>query len=149
MATDWVKLKLEYVHGTDALRDLADKYNIKAAGVMRRAANEGWDSARKQESAKVSNASNAILGDTRVTELAKFNDDDLKVARGLRQKAASMLSGMDNPQDLRALAGVFDAAQKIGRLALGADKSHDATDDEASVATSVKVTVQDASKRSS
>lgn len=147
MATDWAKLKLEYVHGTDALRDLADKYNIKAAGVMRRAANEGWDSARKQESAKVSNASNAILGDTRATELAKFNDDDLKVARGLRQKAASMLSGMDNPQDLRALAGVFDTAQKIGRLALGAMDKQPADDE--LIATSVKVTVQDASKRSS
>lgn len=120
MATDWTKLRLDYIHGNMTLRELAEKNNIKAAGVMRRAANEGWDSDRKQESAKVSKVANEALSDTRANELSKFNEDDLKVARAIRGKAAAMLNTALSAQELSALARSFDIAQKIGRLALGA-----------------------------
>ena len=120
MATDWTKLRLEYVHGTATMRELADKHGIKAAGLMRRAAKEGWDAQRKQESAKVSKAAWEALGDTRAEELAKFNADDLKMARAIRAKAAQMMASANTPSDLRALASAVDTAQKVGRLALGA-----------------------------
>ena len=70
MATDWTALKLEYTHGSMAMRELADKHGINSAGVMRRAAKEGWDAERKQESAKVSKAANEVLGEDRVARLA-------------------------------------------------------------------------------
>lgn len=120
MATNWTKLRLDYIHGNMTMRELADTNKIKSAGVMRRAANEGWDAERKQESAKVSKVANEVLGDTRAIELAKFNEDDLKVARAIRAKAANMLSNVSSPQEISALARAFDTAQKIGRLALGA-----------------------------
>lgn len=121
MATDWAALKLEYTHGTATLREIADKHGIKSAGVMRRAANEGWDAARKQESAKVSRAANEVLGDDRAARLAKFNDQDAKIAEALKAKAAKLL-GRDtiDPSELSALSRVFDTAQKMGLLALGA-----------------------------
>lgn len=120
MATDWTKLRLDYIHGNMTLRELAEQNNIKSAGVMRRAANEGWDADRKQESAKVSKVANEALSDTRASELSKFNEDDLKVARAIRGKAAAMLNTAQSAQELSALARSFDIAQKIGRLALGA-----------------------------
>jgi uncharacterized protein YjcR len=120
MATDWTKLRLEYIHGNMTLRELADTHGIKSAGVMRRAANEGWDASRKQESAKVSKVANEVLTDTRATELSKFNDDDLRVARAIRGKAATMLNNAQSAQEISSLARAFDIAQKIGRLALGA-----------------------------
>lgn len=120
MTTDWTKLRAEFIHGTMTMRELAKTHGINSSGVMRRAANEGWDAARKQESAKVSKAANQALGDYRASELSKFNDDDLKVARAIRAKAANMINGDLSPKDLKALAGAFDTAQKIGRLALGA-----------------------------
>lgn len=120
MATDWTKLRLEYVHGTVTMRELAEKHGIKAAGLMRRAAKEGWDAQRKQESAKVSKAAWEALGETRAEELAKFNADDLKMARAIRAKAAQMMASASTPSDLRALASAVDTAQKVGRLALGA-----------------------------
>lgn len=121
MATDWAALKLQYVHGAETLREIADKHNIKAAGVMRRAAKEGWDAARKQESAKVSKAANEVLGEDRAARLAKFNDQDAKIAEALKAKAAKLL-GRDtiDPSELSALSRVFDTAQKMGLLALGA-----------------------------
>lgn len=118
--TDWAKLKLEYVHGTMTLRELADTHGINAAGVMKRSQRDDWDIERQQVSASVSKAANEALGETRAIELAKFNDDDLKVARGIRAKAAAMMAKVESPAELRALAGAFDTAQKIGRLALGA-----------------------------
>mgnify|MGYP000175518304 CR=1 FL=1 len=120
MATDWTALRVEYVHSSITLRDLADKHGIKAAGVMRRAANEGWEAERKHESAKVITASASVISETRIDELVKFNQDDIKVARAIRSKAAQMLQEADTPAALRSLASAFDTAQKIGRLALGA-----------------------------
>ncbi len=121
MATDWAALKLQYVHGAETLREIADKHNIKAAGVMRRAAKEGWDAARKQESAKVSTVAHAALGDERATRLAKFNEQDAKIAEALKANAARILNGADvDDKVLANLTRIFDGAQKIGLLALGA-----------------------------
>lgn len=121
MATDWAALKLQYVHGAETLREIADKHNIKAAGVMRRAAKEGWDAARKQESAKVSTVAHAALGDERITRLARFNDQDAKISEALKAKAAKLLnSDSVDASELSALSRVFDTAQKMGLLALGA-----------------------------
>lgn len=121
MTTDWVALKLEYVHGTETLRDIADRHGIKSAGVMRRAANEGWDAARKQESAKVSKMASISIGEDRAARLVKFNEQDAKIAEELKSKAAKLLGGVDvNSAELNSLARVFDTAQKMGLLALGA-----------------------------
>ena len=120
MAADWAKIKLEYVNGTMTLRDLAATHKIKAAGVMAKAAKEKWKDERKQLSAKVSKEAGAAIVEERAEELAKFNKDDLRAAKLIRAKAGNMLSAELSPQDLSALARVFEAAQKIGRLALGA-----------------------------
>ncbi len=123
MATDWAKVKLAYINSSKTLREVADDHGIKAAGVMARAAKEAWEAERKQKSAEVSKAAQAAMTIDRATELAKFNDDDLRVAKGLRGIAAQMLKEDRNfsPADLRALAGTFETAQRIGRLALGAE----------------------------
>jgi ABC-type ATPase with predicted acetyltransferase domain len=120
MKTDWAALRIEYVHSSITMRALAEKHGINAAGVLRRAAKEGWDAERKNEAAKVISASSAVITESRIDELVKFNQDDIKVARAIRSKAAQMLQKADTPAALRSLASAFDTAQKIGRLALGA-----------------------------
>lgn len=126
MPADWAALRLEYVHGTATMRELADKHGIKAAGLMRRAAKEGWDAERKQKSAEVSKAASATLTMSRAEELARFNADDLKMARAIRAKAAQMMATATTPAALRALAGAVDTAQRVGRLALGASTDNTA-----------------------
>lgn len=129
MATDWVKLRTEYVTSSLTLRELAEKHGIKAAGVMRRAASskEGWDALRKHEAEKVSKLAIAASLPERVNELEKFNADDLKMARAIRAKAAQMMASASSPQELRALAGAVDISQRVGRLALGATTENTAT----------------------
>ena len=121
MATDWTAIKLEYVNGHMSQRDLAEKHKINSAGLMKRASNEGWEAERQQKSAEVSRAVQEQLTEDRAAILSKFNEDDLRMARAIRAKAATMMKTIESPSELRAIAGAADVAQKIGRLALGAE----------------------------
>ena len=121
MATDWNLLRVEYVTSSITMRELADKHGINASGIMRRAANEKWESERKKESAKVITASLESSVIDRSAELEAFNAEDLAMAKAIRAKASAMMEETTTPQDLKALSGAIDTAQKVGRLALGAN----------------------------
>ena len=121
MKADWGKLQAEYITGIMSLRDLADSHSIKAAGVMARAAKEGWDDLRKQHQAKISTAAIKSAEIDKTEELRLFNQQCLDAARLIRQKSWELLgAGGNSPQDIRALASAMESAQKMGRLALGA-----------------------------
>ena len=122
MATDWAALKIEYVNGSMQYKELAEKHKLKEGTVRQRANREGWAEERNAVSRAVTQAANAVLGDERAQRLAKFNDQDIKIAEALKAKAARILNS-DASNDERVLASltrVFDGAQKIGLLALGA-----------------------------
>ena len=120
MAADWAAIRLEYVHGTETMRELAGKHNINAAGLMKRAAKEQWEAERQQKSAEVSKAVSGALVEARIDELSQYNAEDLAVAKMIRARAKAMIADGMSPNDLRALGGAFDTASKVARLALGA-----------------------------
>lgn len=114
-------MKLAYINSAKTLREVAESFGIKSAGVMRRAAKEGWEAERKQESAKVSKAAQVEMTKERTSRLARFNEQDIKIAEAIKAKAARMLNGEGlDDRMLANLTRVFDGAQKIGLLALGA-----------------------------
>lgn len=121
MATDWAALRVEYVNSSMQYKELAEKHGLKEGTVRQRANREDWSRERNALSRAVTDAANASLGDERISRLAKFNDQDAKIAEALKGKAAKLL-GRDSldPSELSALSRVFDTAQKIGLLALGA-----------------------------
>lgn len=121
MAIDWTALKLEYLHSAISLRALAEKHGVKPGTVMARASRDGWDRDRKSEAAKVTAAASEALVESRSDQLAKFNEADLRVARAVRAKAAALLAQAEGAAELRSLASAFESAQRIGRLALGAE----------------------------
>jgi len=120
MATDWKALRVEYVNGAMTYKELAQKHGLKDGTVRQRAHREDWEQERNALSQAVTQAAQTRLSESRSSQLARFNEDDLRVARAIRAKAASMLATAQHPADLRALASAMDTAQKIGRLALGA-----------------------------
>lgn len=120
MAANWPALRVEYVNSALTFGELAKKHGLKEGTVRQRANREGWVVERNAASRAVTAKAEATLGLSRAEELAKFNADDLKMARAIRAKAAQMMAKANNPADLRALAGAVDTAQKVGRLALGA-----------------------------
>jgi len=129
MAADWVALKLAYVNGSMSMRELADGHGVNAAGVMKRAAKEGWEAERQRRSAEVSMAAQTKINETRPNELIKFNEADLQMARALRGMVAKRLNDAQTsaqsapltPGEIAQLASAAERAQKIGRLALGAN----------------------------
>ena len=121
MATDWPAIKVEYLHSSLSLRELAAKHKIKEAGVFNRCANEGWDAERKRIQARLSEKAHKALESSRVEQLAKLNADDLEAANAIKAKAREMLHLIETPNDLRALSASLDTAQKISRLALGVE----------------------------
>ena len=120
MAVDWSALRIEYVNSALQYKELAEKHGLKEGTVRQRANRERWGEARNAASRAVTEKAGAVLTTSRADELARFNEDDLKMARAIRAKAARMMSEDMRPNDLRALAGAVEAAQKVGRLALGA-----------------------------
>ena len=121
MATDWPALRIEYVYGAMQYKELAEAHGLKEGTVRQRANREDWAQERNALSRAVTQAANASLGEERATRLAKFNDQDAKIAEALKAKAAKLL-GRDtiDASELSALSRVFDTAQKMGLLALGA-----------------------------
>lgn len=129
MATDWLALRVEYVNGSMQYKEMAERHKLKEGTVRQRANREGWAEERNALSRAVTQTANASLGDERATRLAKFNDQDAKIAEALKAKAARILnSGEVDDKVLANLTRIFDGAQKIGLLALGAaTESHNVT----------------------
>jgi hypothetical protein len=117
---DWLAVKLEYINSSKSIRQVAEEFGVGESAAKKRSTNEGWDAERKRQSKKVTDAAQKVTVVTRAQELAKFNEDDVRVAKAIRAKAAGMLQSAKSPSEIRALALAFDTAQKIGRLALGA-----------------------------
>ena len=119
MATDWPALKSEYINTAIQYKELAVKHNMRSGTIRQRAMREGWVKERVETVKVIATAVNERVSLTRAEELMSFNSDDVKVAKAIRARAASMLKTATSPHELRALSGAFESAQKIGRLALG------------------------------
>lgn len=117
---NWGALCAEYISGVMSMRELAKAHGIKASGLMSRGAKERWDEKRKQFQAEASSRAVALAVDDKARRLAKFNDQDLKIAEALKSKAVALLKEADDSRELASLSKVFESAQRIGRLALGA-----------------------------
>lgn len=106
--------------GSLSQREFAAEKGINPSTLMAQAAKGKWEDERKRKQAETSSKAVAKHEAKVVDELAKFNEDDLKIAKALRAKAAALLQTTSSPVALRSLASTFDVAQKMGRLALGA-----------------------------
>ena len=130
MSTDWMALRLEYVNGSMQYKELAEKRNLKEGTVRQRANRENWAEERNTLSRAVTQTANASLGSERATRLAKFNEQDAKIAEAIKSKAARMLQNLADSDDrmLANLTKIFEGAQKLGLLALGAaTENHNVT----------------------
>lgn len=120
---DWAKIKLEFVHTGARVVDLATKYGIKEDTIWKRVSRDGWSDMRVDAEQKAYADAEGELSKRRVKDLAKFNEDDLKIARAIRGRVANRLNNVETvitPSELRSLAATAEAAQRMGRLALGA-----------------------------
>lgn len=120
LSIDWTALKVEFINGNETLRSIAKLHSINESTVRNRANKENWQQERDTLRHNATLLTNDIMLENRVDMLSKLNDIDLASAKALRDKANELLQSVTTPNELKAIAGTFDAAQKISRLALGA-----------------------------
>lgn len=123
---DWTQIRLAYIHSTKTLRQIAAEFRVTDSAAEKRAEREGWTRLRRAASESVSAAAHVQIETERATELASFNAADLRVAKAVRSQVAKMINAAAqpgaaqlSPTELRNLASAAEAAQRVGRLALG------------------------------
>lgn len=121
LSTDWPSLRTEYINGSMQYKELAAKHGLKESTVRVRGHRDGWGEARNAVQQDVTRRATEISTFDRAAQLARFNEQDIKIAEAIKSKAAHMLrqNGIDD-RVLANLTRIFDGAQKIGLLALGA-----------------------------
>lgn len=128
---DWVAAKIEYVNNP-ALRyeDIAQKYGTTEGTVRVRSHRESWTEARDARANLLQRNVTRKSMNAAAIELAKWNEQDLVVAKmgrilaGKQLKAANESTTPIAPKDLRMLMGALESAQRIARLALGASTTN-------------------------
>ena len=136
---EWGRLKNIYVNGSETLTGLAQKEGINPAGVMQRALREQWGAERSRVADALTATAAATLTAAKIDELSEFNAVDLKIAKAFRQQIAQHISAAQQkskqltPNDIRALTSAAEAAQRIGRLALGASTENKAVSGDISI----------------
>ena len=125
--TDWNALRLEYINGTLSLRDLADKHGVNESTVCNRAARHGWEQDREHLRAEASNVAQEKLTEDRIEQLLQFSSKDIELAILAKEKVELFLKSLQEAteaQTLNTLTNALATAQKVGRLALGAETSN-------------------------
>lgn len=129
LSPNWLQIKLEFLGGTN-LADLARIHGIKESTVRMQASRGNWQQERDELWRKVMFEARKTLVEKHRAELEQANADDLVMAKALRTTAFNAIKDANDPDpekrvrlkpaEVRALSAVADAAQRIGRLALGA-----------------------------
>ena len=123
---DWPSARAEYVNNAAlTYAEVAQKYGASPASVEKQAYRDNWTAERKARTQELSErVREKSIADT-VSELTKYNEQDLVVAKNLRLIAARQMQQQNlEPKDVRALAGAIESAQRVARLALGASTSN-------------------------
>lgn len=127
---DWEVIRSEYISSSISIREIADKYECSADALEKRAGREQWTEQRRKMSAEVQAKADAEIAEKRAQMLIEFNEQDLLVAKALRNQIKKHINDALekgealNTHDIRRLASAAADAQKIGRLALGVSTSN-------------------------
>lgn len=120
---DWPRIKLAFVTSNKSVPELAWEFGVNPQTLKKQVERNSWNVERiKFEQESIAKAAEEAA-ERRVSELLQFNSDDLKVAKAIRARVARRLGAVDvtiGAAELRMLASAAEAAQRMGRLALGA-----------------------------
>jgi len=111
---EWRKIRIEYVKGKTTYAKLAEKYNISASNIRKRAANEGWRKKKNKLDAKVEQKVLERACDARAEEfalIAQVNDRMSDVLSNLVNFVASQPP--NRYDDLRGVESLTKAIAQV------------------------------------
>lgn len=117
---DWDAIKYDYIFNSVTFVELAKKYDVSETAIRKQSSRNNWPIEKQQAGDKLQKSAFELMEENRASQLATWNDEDIRLARAMRSRAAKMMveEGLD-ATTLRAIASVADTAQKIARLAFG------------------------------
>lgn len=124
---DWDKIRLEFITSDLTLIVLADKHNVSMSSIRTHAAKEKWTDQREAHLSKAADMSIEKDLERRANQLAEFDTQSIEMAKELFLQAkyhfdtAKKAKKAIATAPLASLSGTVEKAQKIGRLALGAE----------------------------
>lgn len=124
--TDWVAVRLAYVHSTKSMAQIAVDFGINPHGIEKRSEKEGWRDMRRRAAESIGEAVAARIEAERTEELMKVNEMHLRVARALLSQASANINAAQLgaepmvPARIAQLAGAIEKTLRTARLALGA-----------------------------
>jgi transcription elongation GreA/GreB family factor len=124
MAIDWPAIEAEFISTTASYKELGNKYGLKEGTVRQRANRHGWQEKRNEVTASVTNAIRDKMLSERMELLEDFNARDIEAAIEIRRRSMELLVSAADASEVRALSAAMANAQKIGRLAMGAETEH-------------------------
>lgn len=123
----WDEARTAYITSRKSVAELARELGVSSDALSKRVQRGGWQADRLAFSSKITREATERIGEARVSQLAKFNEQDLLLAQALRARVAQKIRSSDaegavplSVSELRSLALAAESAQRIGRLALGA-----------------------------
>lgn len=116
---NWLAIKTSYIAGEE-YAELSKKYGAQESNIRQRVKRGNWSQERHTVTQTVTNNAIAAIIDEKSLMLIELNKLDLSSAKLLRDKANLLIENSITPNELKAIAGTFESAQKIARLALGA-----------------------------
>ena len=123
---DWPAIKLAFINGSMSTAECAAQFGVQPEALRQRCARGKWMAERQQLSQAVTAVAQAKIAKTKAQELSEFDSEDARMSRALRAVAARMLVDANKegakrltPTEARTIASLAEAAQKIGRIALG------------------------------
>ncbi len=127
----WLKIKLDYVQGTDTLEAVAARHNVKLQTAYWHSSREKWAEERLDYQQKLTKSLNALAANKSAASLLKeLNDKQLKLNEELRFILHSRLkerepSGKIVPRkdltipDITRAVAAFSELYRLDRIALG------------------------------
>ena len=123
---DWTKIKLDFIKSTLTVEEFGEKHGIPLGTLKRNVTKGGWIDERSATNEKVIRKSLERNADKKAERLSEFDDECVKIAQRINSTLVQMLSGVENPQGLKAIAGTLKDTQAVTRLALGASTENKA-----------------------
>jgi len=117
---NWPEIRIDYIRGSETLRELAEKYGVSISTLKKRSMRERWSVLRNQYRTKVELETLERATSQDAEELIETRTRHIKISRALQAKAIARLKEL-NPNELspEETRRFLEAGVRIERLVLG------------------------------
>ena len=116
---DWNRIRLDYLRGTESLREIADRHGVAHGTVLARAHADGWNSERNKTQANAYETARNDIEKSLSRQLRHASDHEVEIIGKLRTLLDDTLTHTRDVRDLKTASQALETLQRSLRIALG------------------------------